>query len=267
MSLQTDLNIENIPNFYDADYSQQVLTELLSYKYQDLKLRFHDKEFIPRRKVLAFGDPGLVYTFSGTNVPANRWPDTLLNIKKDVEARTGEEYNYVLLNYYSNGLSKIGSHKDDVTSLDPASTIPTLSFGATRTIHFTRKGSPSNQVQLLNGSLLLMKAPINKFWNHEIPAEPDVTSPRVSLTFKKIKTSRKRTFDDCFSSSSECSPKPTTSRRVSCEPIPENDWLTQLYIDLNPSDQPTHSKSNITIKEWNLGYGLIKLQMQKMHPI
>ncbi|KAG8176716.1 hypothetical protein JTE90_003347 [Oedothorax gibbosus] len=143
MSLQSDLNIENIPNFYNTDYSQRVLTELFSYKYQDLKLRFHDKEFIPRRQVLAFGDLGLTYTFSGTNVPTNRWSTTLLNIKKEVEARTGEEYNYVLLNYYSNGLSKISSHKDNETSLDPASTIPTLSFGATRTMQFTRKDFPS----------------------------------------------------------------------------------------------------------------------------
>ncbi|KAG8173895.1 hypothetical protein JTE90_003074 [Oedothorax gibbosus] len=253
MSLPADLDIEIISNFYSLVHCEQLFRELQDYKFQDLNLCFNGKSYTPRRKVLGFGDSGLSYAFSGTSVSALPWTPTLLDIKKDVENKTGQEYNYVFLNFYPDGFSRIGAHRDDESCLDPQSVIPTLSFGATRTMQFTRKGFPPHQTPLKNGSLLLMRPPTNHFFSHEITADPSVQLPRISLTFRKIAiSSRKRTLEDCFSS--QDSKRSSTSRHISSQDhIPDNDWLTKLYID----ERSPPPKKSVCLKEWNLGYGFI----------
>ncbi len=244
-----DLDIENASNFYDPPYCDHVLQELLRYNYQDLSLVIKGKTYSPRRKVLAFSDSGLSYTFSGTSIFGSPWTPTLLDIKSDVEKKTGQDYNFVLLNYYPDGYAKIGAHRDNEVDLDPSSVIPTLSLGTRRTMKFMRKGFPPHQEMLENGSLLLMRPPTNQFWTHEIEADAAIDLPRISLTFRKIiKTSRKRTFDESFSSQGATASK----RIVPDDSIPDKDWLTEMYVD----ETPRPDKS-VCLKEWNFGYGFV----------
>lgn len=256
MSLPDDLNIENIECFYSLVYCEQIFKELLGYKYQDLNLCYNGRNYTPRRKALGFGEPGISYAFSGTSVPALPWTPTLLDIKKDVEDKTGQEYNYVFLNYFPDGFARIGAHHDDV---DPEAIIPTLSFGATRTLQFTRKSFPPHQIPLKKGTLLLMRPPTNQLFCHEIIADSSQQEPRISLTFHKITMpSRKRTLEDCFSS--QGSKRASTSRHISSQDsIPDNDWLTKLYID----ERSPPPKTSVCLKEWNLGYGFI-ISVQQM---
>ncbi len=234
--MSSDLQIELVESFYDTAKSKQLLDEFLHYEYENLQLNFNGKAFTPRRKVLGFGDNGVNYAFSGTCVFARPWTSTLLDIKKDVEAKTEQEYNYVLLNFYQDGFAKIGAHKDDEAVLHPDSIIPTLSLGATRTMQFTRPKFQSSKVPLPCGSLLLMKPPTNRFWSHEIPAEPAISMPRISLTFRNI-MERPRDIVEY------------PLKRSSDDVIPEDDWMTRLYA-------PT-KKISMCLKEWNLGFGFI----------
>ncbi|KAG8176620.1 hypothetical protein JTE90_028602 [Oedothorax gibbosus] len=93
MSLPADLDIEIISNFYSLVHCEQLFRELQDYKFQDLNLCFNGKSYTSRRKVLGFGDSGLSYAVSGTSVHALPWTPTLLDIKKDVGNKTGQEYN------------------------------------------------------------------------------------------------------------------------------------------------------------------------------
>lgn len=246
--MSTDLNIELVESFYDAAKSQQLFDELLKYEYEKLQMNFNGKNFIPQRKVLGFGDTGVNYAFSGTCVFAKPWTPTLLAMKKDVERKTGQDYNFALLNFYPNGNAKIAAHKDDEKDLNPASIIPTLSLGATRIMKFTQTKFKPSKVPLASGSLLLMKPPTNKFWTHAIPAEPAVTEPRISVTFRNIVERGQDIVEHPY--------KPPSRKRSFDEAIPEDDWLTRLYAPAK--------KTSECLKDWDLGFGF-KVSLQQMN--
>ena len=50
---------------------------------------------------------------------------------------------------------------------------------------FTRKGHTSHHYDLENGSALLMKAPTNEYWRHEIRKEVS-SQPRISVSFHQL---------------------------------------------------------------------------------
>ena len=47
---------------------------------------------------VAYGDPGLTYTFSGVTIPAKPWTPLLLQIKEHIESTTEKVFNFVLVN-------------------------------------------------------------------------------------------------------------------------------------------------------------------------
>ena len=59
-----------------------------------------------------YGEPGLVYRYSGRDNVALPWTTTLLEIKQMIEAVQGR-YNYCLLNRYRSGQDSVGMHADD----------------------------------------------------------------------------------------------------------------------------------------------------------
>jgi alkylated DNA repair dioxygenase AlkB len=59
-------------------------------------------------------------------------PECLDIIKRLVEAFTGAEYNFCLVNYYADGQDSIAYHSDDESFLGPEPIIASLSLGTTR---------------------------------------------------------------------------------------------------------------------------------------
>ena len=55
-----------------------------------------------------FGDPGLTYAFSGTQVSATLWIPVLQELRTLVEERSGRKFNFVLVNRYADGKDNIG---------------------------------------------------------------------------------------------------------------------------------------------------------------
>ncbi|XP_035231393.1 DNA oxidative demethylase ALKBH2-like [Stegodyphus dumicola] len=174
-------------DFHSKEKANSIFEELCTYPFQPVKLNIYGHQYIPARLCCAFGDEdGLTYSFSGTSIVAQAWTPMLHQIKSEVEALTHEKYNYVLLNKYPDGDAKISAHRDDESSLDPSYCIPTLSYGATRVMHFTRENYMTHILSLEHGSLLVMKPPTNVVWKHGIPSQPEVKTIRISLTFRKI---------------------------------------------------------------------------------
>lgn len=229
---ENDLSLIYVPRFYDLNAANSILEELLQYDYQPLHLCFRGKNFTPRRKVLAFGEPGLSYSFCGAEILAQEWTPSLLKVKKDVEALTMQEYNYVLINYYADGLAKISPHKDNEKELEPSATIPTLSLGVTRTMSFTRKDFNPYPATLEHGSLLLMQAPTNQFWSHEILADPEIKEARISLTFRKIE-------------------KVTKKRKAALMSL-DGEQSTP-----SGTDETSRRKISTPLHKWHLGFGLV----------
>ena len=151
---------------------------------------------IPRKQA-AFGDPGLVYKFSGIHVSANPWIPILESLRNLLTSVLGERFNFVLVNRYEDGLDHIGEHRDDADDLSAMSSIAALSLGQKRDILFkhrdsrgskgTRKDIDVVKVCLEHGSLLVMNFPTNVYWYHSLPIRKSVVATRISLTYRVLK--------------------------------------------------------------------------------
>lgn len=52
---------------------------------------------LPRQQV-AYGDPGITYTYSGIKVPALPWPTPVLELRNFLFRLKGIQYDFVLVN-------------------------------------------------------------------------------------------------------------------------------------------------------------------------
>jgi alkylated DNA repair dioxygenase AlkB len=151
-----------------------------------------------RRRVCAYGDPGVSLGYGGKRTVALPWSATMLKLKRKIEEATGEQFNYVLLNLYENGRDTIGYHADDVTDLAPQSTIASLSLGATRDFLLKPEsdeakastGGKTRKVTLESGSLLCMGGNTQKHYKHSVPPRKAVLDPRVNATFRQVRNRR-----------------------------------------------------------------------------
>ena len=151
------------------------------------RINIKNKSYPISRKIAAFGEPGLSYTFSGLTLTSQPWPSLLLEIKVLIENLLGISFNFVLINRYEDGNACIGQHKDDESDLEENYPICSLSFGETRTMVFKRSGFPDKRIQLKSNSLLVMNTPTIKLWSHGIPKQSKRSGVRIDLTFRMMK--------------------------------------------------------------------------------
>ena len=134
------------------------------------------------------GDPGTDYTYSGVTLATCPWTPVLSRLRQDVQAATGQCYNSVLLNLYRDQHDGVGWHSDNERELGPAPVIASLSLGETRSFrlrHRRRMHAPVN-VNLTDGSLLLMAGDTQRNWQHAVLKEAREKGPRINLTFRRI---------------------------------------------------------------------------------
>ena len=67
--------------------------------------------------------------------------------------------------------------------------IASLSLGQTRVFqlkHKTNKDIKRIDLELVNGSLLIMSGSTQKYWLHQVPKTKKVVKERINITFRKI---------------------------------------------------------------------------------
>jgi alpha-ketoglutarate-dependent dioxygenase alkB family protein 2 len=197
------LNLDFLPNFYSHAESSRIFDELervVEYNKPDDSaiVLFGKKHLIPRLQV-AYGDPGLTYTFSGATIRPQPWVPIVEKLRDDVSKHCGFKFNYALVNRYKDGNDRIGPHQDDEKCLS-GKCIAGLTFGAERDFVFKHHkvhkpnavamtGKPKYGrvvVPLSAGSLILINPPTNKYWYHELPIRKRVKNPRISITFRDM---------------------------------------------------------------------------------
>ena len=145
------------------------------------------KTITTKRKVAFYGNDSMEYTYSNKTKNAFPWTPLLLEIKKTVEAYTGESYNACLLNLYHDGNEGMGWHADDEKEIIADSSIASVSIGAARKFLFKHRESGEKlSILLENGSLLEMKGPIQRHWLHSLPKSTKVKEARINLTFRQM---------------------------------------------------------------------------------
>ena len=136
------------------------------------------------RLIASYGEPGLIYRYSGRDNVALPWTPTLLEIKQMIEAVQGR-YNYCLLNRYRSGQDSVGMHADDEPGM--GNVIGSLSLGATRTFRIRHNTSKETRnFPVGNGTLIIMAGTMQEFWKHEVPKTKDNVGERINLTFRQI---------------------------------------------------------------------------------
>ena len=68
--------------------------------------------------------------------------------------------------------------------------IASISLGAAREFKLRKKNYDKqkdtvHKILLEPGSLLIMRAPLQRFWEHEVPRKV-IDSPRINLTFRRV---------------------------------------------------------------------------------
>lgn len=182
--------IQEFPFAFNERESNRYLTSLIDkVPWQQDSLRIGGKEVLIPRLQCWMGDPGSDYSYSGIRLQPKPWSKDVLNIKTRIESLTEHKFNSVLLNYYRNGQDSVSWHADDEKELGDKPTIGSISFGAVRKFQFRAKSTNDVRkfnIELRNGSLLLMGDTLQNNWLHQLPKAPGLVRPRINLTFRRI---------------------------------------------------------------------------------
>ena len=162
------------------------LREALDWQ-QDQLIMF-GKLITTKREVVWVGDAGCSYTYSGVKKFPQAWTPELLHIKHTAEALAHHTFNSCLLNLYHDGAQGMGWHSDDEIELEQNAPIASVSFGGERKFSFKHKFEKlGTSIVLENGSVLLMHAPTQHFWQHSLTKTKRSVLPRINLTFRAIR--------------------------------------------------------------------------------
>ena len=183
-----EASVEYWPEFYTLDESQCLYEQLVhEVAWQQDLVTVYGKQHLAPRLSRWFGEPWMDYSYSKQTMTASPMTDLLNKIKANIEIKTGEQFNSVLVNYYRDGNDSNGWHSDDEPELGDNPTIASLSLGAPRDFHLRHKQYKElkHKMSLENGSLLMMSGTTQSRWQHHIPKRAKADG-RINLTFRTI---------------------------------------------------------------------------------
>lgn len=187
--LPKDGCVQYLPEvFNESDCTSWATSLMHSLDWRVDQLYMFGRLITTKRKVAWVGDPGCSYTYSGVKKEPQPWTPELARIKSTLEDIAQWNFNSCLLNMYHDGSEGMGWHSDDEPELNQNAPIASLSLGGERKFSFKHKtDKTSTSLVLENGSVLLMHAPTQKFWNHSLVKTVRPVAPRINLTFRVIK--------------------------------------------------------------------------------
>ncbi len=187
--LPKDGSAAYMPKVFDPNSCSTLFASLrTTLDWQQDQLLMFGKLVTTKREVAWVGDAGCSYTYSGVKKFPQAWTPELLRIKHTAEALAHHTFNSCLLNLYHDGAQGMGWHSDDEIELEQNAPIASISFGGERKFSFKHKFEKIGASVLLeNGSVLLMHAPTQHFWQHSLTKTKRSVLPRINLTFRAIR--------------------------------------------------------------------------------
>lgn len=179
--------MENFIPLDRADAYFKKFIEQINWRQEEIKM--YGKTYPIPRKTAWYGYEGFNYKYSGILCNPEPWTKELLGIKKVIESFLPEsDFNSVLLNLYRDGSDKVSWHADDEKGLGMKPLIASVSLGATRRFDLKHKTDTEEklQLELVQGSLVIMKGALQHNWLHQIPVQKKILDSRINLTFRTI---------------------------------------------------------------------------------
>lgn len=172
---------------YPAAASQQLLELLVeTISWQNTFEAFGRHFAVPRMQAW-YADEGIHYRYSDNMLQSHAWIEPLRSVKNNIEQLTGFPFNSVLVTFYRDGHDHVNWHADDEAELGEQPVIASLSLGASREFHYRHKYRNENGAMTLHdGELLLMQPVFQHEWEHCVPVEYEVQTPRINLTFRNV---------------------------------------------------------------------------------
>ena len=145
------------------------------------------KQIIPRLNSW-YADESYTFTYSGIKLKPHLWYSELSEIRELLRNELSLNFNSCLLNLYRNGNDSVAWHCDDEPELGRNPIIASLSLGAPRkfAIRSLHDHNDKHTIVLPHGSLLIMEGEIQHRYEHQVPKEKNISSPRINLTFRNI---------------------------------------------------------------------------------
>ncbi len=188
--LSQDGEVYLFQDFFSEEERKKYFKSLLAETpWEQKPIKMFGKEIMQPRLTAWFGDEGMSYRYSGLTMKGHVWTPTLLEIKARIEENAQVRFNGVLLNLYRNQNDSMGWHRDNEKELGLNPVIGSVSLGETRRfiLRHREKKDLKFELELTDGSFLLMKGKTQHFWQHSVPKENSAAGPRINLTFRIIK--------------------------------------------------------------------------------
>jgi alkylated DNA repair dioxygenase AlkB len=181
--------IEYYPNFLSevkANRYFEIISEETNWQQDNIKV--FGKTYKQPRLTALYGESNQPYSYSNITMYPRPFTKTIMTIKRDIEAISGEKFNTVLINLYRDGNDSNGWHGDNEKELGINPVIASLSLGEVRPFHFKHRKLKEERykINLQHGSLLLMKGEMQHHWLHQIAKTKKKVDPRINLTFRRL---------------------------------------------------------------------------------
>ena len=179
-------SLKYFPNWLSYQEADDLLTKSVEEVpwRQDFIHMMGKKIPIPRLQIW-YCETGASYTYSRINLLALEFPSWMEDLRRRVELSTGEIFNAILVNYYRDGKDSNDWHSDDEKELGAYPVIASVSIGAERVFHLRHKVTKQKiKMNLPHGSLLLMGAGIQEYWQHKLSKTSLQVGPRINLTLR-----------------------------------------------------------------------------------
>jgi alkylated DNA repair dioxygenase AlkB len=182
-------NVALFPSLFNTVDSGRLFERLVAeIPWQQRPIRIFGRMVLQPRLTAWMGDPDSAYSYSGIDLQPLVWSPTVSEIRNRVQSLMQTPFNGVLLNYYRNGRDSMGWHRDNEPELGRQPIIASVSLGAVRRFQMRtyREKSGRIDIELPNGSLLVMAGDTQQNWEHGIPKQLKIDEGRINLTFRTI---------------------------------------------------------------------------------
>jgi alkylated DNA repair dioxygenase AlkB len=174
-------------HFNEAESTKYFNTLLNEVNWKQENMQMYGRVVKFPRLTAWYGENDKKYSFSGITLDPVPWTKSILAIKNSIESKFGKTFNSVLLNLYNSGSDSISWHTDAEEELGKNPVIASVSLGANRMFQLRHRETQERiDLELQNGSLLIMQGEFQHYWKHQVPKTKRAVGKRINLTFRNI---------------------------------------------------------------------------------